>query len=144
MRGGVLSNDDFLVRAPHKYWTFSLWLIAGITLLALVAHNVVLIQLNVTHLFIDVLFTILSSAALSVTLKHVLASAIPQLMKAFLIFSNVRLVAALVLIVGFALLSHLHGRELLPFVILFSVYFILQDVLDALFMLRLRKLIRQE
>ena len=138
MRRGVLSNDDFLARAPHRYWTYSLWLIAGLTLVALIAYNVFFVQLNVTHVFIVVLFALLSSVVLSLTLKHVLASEQPRLMRAFFIFSNIRL------IVGYALLSQQKGKELLPFVIILSVYFILQDVLDTLFVVRLRNKVEQE
>ena len=144
MRRGVLSNDDFLARAPHRYWTYSLWLIAGLTLVALIAYNVFFVQLNVTHVFIVVLFALLSSVALSLTLKHVLASEQPRLMRAFFIFSNIRLLAAIFLIVGYALLSQQRGKELLPFVITLSVYFILQDVLDTLFVVRLRNKVEQE
>ena len=144
MRRGVLSNDDFLARAPHRYWTYSLWLIAGFTLVALIAYNVFFVQLNVTHICIVVLFSQISSMSLSMTLKHVLASEQPRLMRAFFIFSNIRLLAAIFLIVGYALLSQQRGKELLPFVITLSVYFILQDVLDTLFVVRLRNKVEQE
>ena len=144
MRGGVLSNGDFKVRAPHRYWTYSLWLIAGLTLLALVAYNVALVQIDVTQVVIAVIFALLSSVCLSLILKRVIASAPDRLMRAFFLFSNARLLAAFILIVGYAVLSQQSGKGLLPFVILLAVYFILQDVLDTLFVVRLRKNIEQE
>ncbi len=144
MRGGVLSTDDFLARAPHRYWTYSLWLVAGLTLLALLAYNAVFVQLDVTHVFIVVLFSLLSSVALSLTLKSVIASAQPRLMKAFFVFSNIRLLAAAALILGYAYCNGSYGKDLLPFVIVFSVYFFLQEVFDTLFVLRLRKKVEQE
>ena len=144
MRRGALKKDDLADRIAHRYWTYSLWLVAGVTLLALLAHNIVLFRLDVMHVFISVLFALFSSVALLSVLKSVLSSAHPRLMKAFFIFSNIRLVAALILIVGYAWLSHHGGKELLPFVVVLSVYFILQDVLDTLFVVRLRKTIEQD
>lgn len=143
MRRGALKEEPPSARVAHRYWTYSLWLVAGVTLLALLAHNVVLFQLDVMHVFISVLFALLSSVALLMVLKSVLGSKSPRLMKAFFIFSNVKLLAAILLIVGYAWVSHLSGKELLPFVIVLSVYFILQDVLDTLFVVKLHKSMEQ-
>ena len=143
MRSGALKVETPSARVAHRYWTYSLWLVAGVTLLALLAHNVVLFQLDVMHVFISVLFALLSSVALLMVLKSVLGSKSPRLMKAFFVFSNVRLLAAILLIVGYAWVSHLSGKELLPFVIVLSVYFILQDVLDTLFVVKLHKSMEQ-
>ena len=139
MRRGALNAGNPTASITHRYWTYSLWLVAGVTLLALLAHNVGLFQLDVTHIFISVLFALSSSVALLLVLRSILVSKHPRLMKSFFIFSNIRLLAALLLIVGYAKFSHFGGRELLPFVIVLSVYFILQDVLDTLFVMRLRK-----
>ena len=144
MRRGALKVGSPIASITHRYWTYSLWLVAGVSLLALLAHNVVLFQLDVTHIFISVLFALSSSVALLLVLRSVLVSKHPRLMKSFFIFSNIRLVAALLLIMGYARFSHLGGKDLLPFVIVLSVYFILQDVLDTLFVVRLRKTTGQD
>ena len=80
---GALKEETPSARVAHRYWTYSLWLVAGVTLLALLAYNVVLFQLDVMHVFISVLFALLSSVALLMVLKSVLGSKSPRLMKAF-------------------------------------------------------------
>ena len=77
MRRGALKKDDLADRIAHRYWTYSLWLVAGVTLLALLAHNIVLFRLDVMHVFISVLFALFSSVALLSVLKSVLSSAHP-------------------------------------------------------------------
>ena len=57
----------------------------------------------------------------------------------FLIYGVVRLLVALALIVVYMLVSGLRGRLLLPFVGLLSLYFIVIDVLDAAFLVKLQK-----
>lgn len=131
-------------QALHKaYWKGALWLTAGITLVALVGINTYIISAKVEHLAVGVAFSLLSSACFTGLLKRETARGSITLAP-FLTYATARLLAALAVIGAFMALSGLRGRELLPFVIVFSIYFILTDALDALFMVKAVRGINKE
>ena len=118
-------------QALHKaYWKGALWLTAGITLVALVGINTYIISAKVEHLAVGVAFSLLTGLLKRETARGSITLA------PFLTYATARLLAALAVIGAFMALSGLRGRELLPFVIVFSIYFILTDALDALFMVK--------
>ena len=131
-----MTEGVFLNGAARRYWKFALWLTAGVTLLALLTINVASFSIRVEHFVVAVAYSLLSSAWMSALVgKATKERKMP--MGQFMIYGLVRLLVALALIVVYMLVTGLRGRLLLPFVGLLSLYFIVIDVLDAAFLVKL-------
>ena len=136
-------SAGFLDVASRQYWKHALWLTAGITLIALLAANVMYAPVDISSVMVAVLFSLLSGGAMEMVIKHVAKQRKPCL-GTFLTYATLRIVVALALIAGYMMVTGLRGRQLLPFVILLSVYFILLDALDAWYMVRVQKVLESE
>ena len=133
-----MTEGVFLNGAARRYWKYALWLTAGVTLLALLTINVASFSIRVEHFVVAVAYSLLSSAWMSALVgKATKERKMP--MGQFLFYGVVRLLVALALIVVYMLVTGLRGRLLLPFVGLLSLYFIVIDVLDAAFLVKLQK-----
>ncbi|MBO4849733.1 MAG: hypothetical protein J5529_02390 [Prevotella sp.] len=128
----------------HKaYWKSALWLTAGITLLALLAINTYFLNAKVEHLVAGVAFSLLSAACFTGLLKKVTGENAMTLTP-FLVYATARLLTAVAVIGAYMVFTGLRGRALLPFVLVFSTYFILLDALDAWFMMKAVRDINQQ
>lgn len=136
-------SGDFVPEAASRYWKHSLWLTVGITLLALLGLNVLYATAYAGIITVAVLFSLLSAVAMTGVLRRVAATRQPCI-GAFLAYALLRLAAALACIVGYMMVTGLRGSQLLPFVIVLSAYFILLDALDAWYMVRIQKALRNE
>ena len=136
-------REGFLDVASRQYWKHALWLTAGITLIALLAANVMYAPVNITHIVVAVLFSLLSGCAMAMVIKRVATQRKPC-MGSFLTYAVLRIFVACAIIAAYMMVTGLRGRELLPFVILLAVYFILLDVLDAWYMVRVQKELGRE
>ena len=124
----------------HKaYWKMAIWLMAGITLLTLFAMQVWLIEVKVEHIFIGVVFSLLFSIWFTLLLKKVEGNGGNNAMRAFLVYATVRLLSAVAIIAAYMAITGLRGRQMIPFILLFAVYFILLDALDAVYMVKVMK-----
>lgn len=136
-------REGFLDVAARQYWKHALWLTAGISLIALLAVNVMYAPVYITHILVAVLFSLLSGCAMAMVIKRV-ATLRKPCMGAFLAYALLRLFAACAIIAVYMMVTGLRGKELLPFVILLAVYFILLDALDAWYMVRVQKELERE
>lgn len=124
----------------HKaYWKMAIWLMAGITLLTLFAMQIWHIEVKVEHIFIGVLFSLLFSTWFTLLLKKVEVNGGNNAMRTFLVYATVRLFSAVVVIAAYMALTRLRGTQMIPFILLFTVYFILLDALDAFYMVKVMK-----
>ena len=139
-----LSGDGFLRDAPGQYWQRALWLITGLTLVALLLLNTFYWPIKVEELALAVAFSLLSSGVMTLILRKVRSSGPSKMPGSFMAYAFVRLLAAIAVIVGYMLITGLRKTQLLPFVIVFSVYFIVIDVLDAVYLLKVQKALRSQ
>lgn len=139
MRRTDLSSDRSLKKAPGQYWQRALWLIAGLTLVTLLLLNTFYWPVKVEELALVVAFSLLCSGVLTLILRKVLSSRRSSVLGVFMTYASVRLLAAIAVFVGYMLITGLRKTQLLPFAILFSVYFIVLDVLDAIFMIKVQR-----
>ena len=136
-------SGGFLDVASRLYWKHALWLTAGITLVALLASNVMYTPVDITHIAVAVLFSLLSGCAMAMVIKRVTTLRKPCL-GTFLIYAIMRIFVACAIIAAYMMVTGQRGRELLPFVIVLAVYFILLDALDAWYMVRVQKALERE
>lgn len=134
-------REDGLAGGCHKaYWKHAIWLMAGITLIALFTINTCSIkQVEVEHIIISVAFSLVFSFGFTKLLRNVESNGGSNAMRAFLLYATVRLLSAIALIGAYMAFTGLRGRQMLPFVLLFSIYFFLLDALDAFYMVRVTK-----
>ena len=143
MRRTDLSGEGFLKDAPGQYWQRSLWVIAGLTLVALLLLNTFYWPVKVEELALSVAFSLLSSGAMKIVLRKVLSSGRPGMLGTFMTYASVRFLAAIAVLVGYMLITGLRKTQLLPFAIVFSVYFIVLDVLDAIYMIKVQRILEK-
>lgn len=136
-------SGGFLDVASRLYWKHALWLTAGITLIALLAANVMYTPVDITHIVVAVLFSLLSGCAMAMVIKRVTTLRKPCL-GTFLIYAILRIFVACAIIAAYMMVTGQRGRELLPFVIVLAVYFILLDALDAWYMVKVQKALERE
>lgn len=136
-------SGGFLDVASRLYWKHALWLTAGITLVALLAANVMNTPVDITHIAVAVLFSLLSGCAMAMVIKRVTTLRKPCL-GTFLIYAIMRILVACAIIAAYMMVTGQRGRELLPFVVVLAVYFILLDALDAWYMVRVQKALERE
>lgn len=138
-----MRKGDWVEMAHKSYWKYALWIIAGISLLALFAINTFLPEVKVEHIVVSVVFSLVFCAWFSAILRKMLmAKGNPKL--PFLVYTTMRALMAIAVVGGYMAYTGVRGRGLLVFALLFSVYFILLDVLDAVFMLKVFKTLQQE
>ena len=124
----------------HKaYWKRAIWLMAGITLMTLFAMQTWLLQVKAEHIAIGVLFSMLFSIWFTLLLKKVEGNGGNNAMSAFLVYATARLLSAVAIIAAYMALTGQRGRQMMPFILLFATYFILLDVLDAVYMVKVTK-----
>ena len=111
----------------------------GFSLVALVVNNVRPMGIDVTYIITGAVFSLVSAAALSVIIRRQLHTNGASSLKAFAFYAVLRLVAAVAVIAGYMMISGKRGKEMLAFAILFFAYFILQDAIDAIYLVRVQK-----
>lgn len=131
-------SGGFLTVASRRYWKHMLWLTTGLTLIALLAANVLYWQVSIWHLAVSVAFSLISGFAMMGVLRRVASRREPCL-GCFLTYATLRIVAAIAILAAYMILTGARGRQLLPFALVLSVYFILLDALDAWYMVRVQK-----
>ena len=144
MRRTDLGGEGFLKDAPGQYWQRSLWVIAGLTLVALLLLNTFYWPVKVEELALSVAFSLLSSGAMKIVLRKVLSSGRPGMLGTFMTYASVRFLAAIAVLVGYMLITGMRKTQLLPFAIVFSVYFIVLDVLDAIYMIKVQRFLEKQ
>jgi predicted ferric reductase len=144
MRRTDLSGDGFLKHAPWTYWQYSLWLIAGLTLVALLLSNTLYWPVKAVELVVTVVFSLLSSAAMALTMRKMLDTGRRSILGAFSAYAALRFLAAIAVIVGYMLITGARRQQLLPFVILFSVFFVILDALDAVYMVKVQRVLERK
>jgi hypothetical protein len=112
---------------------------AGITLMTLFAMQTWLLQVKAEHIAIGVLFSMLFSIWFTLLLKKVEGNGGNNAMRAFLVYATARLLSAVAIIAAYMALTGQRGRQMMPFILLFATYFILLDVLDAVYMVKVTK-----
>ena len=133
-----MKEGAFLLVAAKRYWKYALWLTAGLSLLALLALNVVFLPIRVEHILVAVAFSLLSSACMAMLVRRAVnARKVP--LGEFLVYATLRLLVVIAIIVAYMMMTGERGMRLLPFVGVMSAYFIVLDVLDATFLVKLQK-----
>jgi len=124
--------------AASRYWKYALWLTATLTLLALMAIQMAWLPIQIGHITVAVAFSLLSSACMCLLIgKATRQGRLP--IGPLLAYALGRLLVAVALILGYMLGTHARGMQLLPFVGVLVVFFIVIDVLDAAFLVKLQK-----
>ena len=116
----------------------------GISLVVLLMSNVRPMGIDVGYIIADVAFSLISAAVLSIIIRRLLISGSTSPLKAFACYAMLRIVAAVALIAGFMMISGKRGMEILPFVVLFFVFFILQDAIDAVYLVKVQKYLQKD
>lgn len=133
-----MKEGAFLLVAAKRYWKYALWLTAGLSLLALLALNVVFLPIRVDHILVAVAFSLLSSACMAMLVQRAVnARKVP--LGEFLVYATLRLLVVIAIIVAYMMMTGERGMRLLPFVGVMSAFFIVLDVLDAAFLVKLQK-----
>lgn len=118
-----------------RHWKYSLWIIAALTLAALLAMSIMYDTSMIEQLLVVVVFSLISAASFVVLVRQAVKNGKRSLMKTFLVHSTLRMLAAAALIVVYAnIKGWIHAEEkksLLAFVILFAVFYLILLIFDA-------------
>ena len=139
MRKGSFSDN-----AAGLYWKHALWITAAVTLLMLLAENVFFVGVDVTHVTLAVAFSLLASAMMAWMIKRLVKSDSPKPAKEFLTYSTLKLAAALALIAGYMIITGQKGAKLMPFAVTLAVYYFLLDALDAVYLVKVQRMIQNQ
>ena len=139
-----MTTAESLATAPRRYWKYALWTTVGITLVILLLTNALHLPVEVSQIVIGAVFALISALAMTATVRHAVALGGTRSMKAFFVYAVARLLAAIVFIAGYMIVTGARGRALLPFVIVLCIYYLALDVLDAVFMVRVLKALENE
>lgn len=139
-----MRKRDVAVAYHKAYWKKAIWLMAGITLLTLFAIQIWHLQVQVEHIAIAVAFSLVFCIWYTLLLKKLEGNGGNNAMRAFMLYVTIRLLAAIAIIGAYMVLTGLRGRQMMPFILLFAIYFLILDALDAIYMVKVTKSLTQE
>ncbi len=134
-----MNDRGFINTAYKQYWKVALWVTAAITLVTLLSFNLLYLTEFVDVLVISVGFSLLFSAVFSVILRNVASGGRESSVKSFMIYAIIRLLVAVALMGAYVMFKGGTAHDMIPALVVFTAYFILLDVLDAIFMVKIQR-----
>lgn len=131
-------DDNAISRTSARYYKYSLWLVAGTALLTLLATNIYGYASLARPLAICVIYTLVVNIAYGAAWKSVATSSPSVLTKFYLAASALRMVAAIMVVVAFCLLSR-DKTSIRDFVLMFFGFYAVMLVFDGIFFARVEK-----
>lgn len=127
----------------RKYNKFCLWVIAGATLIALLAINICNANQFVNPLAISVLYALASSIAYGLGWRSVAGTSPDTLSKFYLVASALRMLLALMVAVVFCVVSR-DRESIINFIIVFAAFYVVMLIFDGVFFARLERKLNQK
>lgn len=131
-------DDNAISRTSGKYYKYSLWLVAGTALLALLATNIYGKASLARPLAICTIYTLVVNIAYGAAWKSVAKSSPATLTKFYLAAPALRMMAALMVVVAFCLLSS-DKTSIRDFILMFFGFYVVMLVFDGMFFARVEK-----
>ena len=118
-----------------RHWKHSIWVVVALSLIALLAMNILYDTSMVEQLIVVVVFSLVSAGSFVALSSHAAKKGGNSLMKSFLLHSTLRMLIAAALIILYANSKgwfHITDKKpLLTFVILFAAFYFILLIFDA-------------
>lgn len=132
-------NGDVIAQQAKRYYKYSLWLVAAMTLIALLAANILWQEALIVPVVISAVFSLIASIAYGAAWKSVARSAPKTLTKFYLAAPALRMIAA-ALVVAVYCVAVRQPEKIRVFAIVFFLFYIVMLILDSVFFARIEKL----
>ena len=132
-------DDDSLRQCARRYFRYSLWLIAAVTLVALLAANIMYSQELIVPVVVSAFFSLATSMAYGVAWRSVARSAPKTLTRFYLAAPALRMMAAALVLVVYCVAVR-EAAHIRLFAIVFFVFYIVTLIFDSVYFARFEKL----
>ncbi len=132
-------DNERISLAAKRYNKYSLWIVVGLSLVALTAMSVVgAADAYITPLIVSVLFSIGASVAYSAAWQATAKASPTNLTKLYLAAGGVRMLAAALVVVVYSLLNR-EKQAILGFTAVFCTYYVALLIFDSVYFAKLEK-----
>ena len=134
-----MSYDKSVIKRTAKnYYKYSLWIVAGLTLVGLLVMNLANKPSMLTPLIISSVTSLVLSIAYGVAWKAVATSAPTTITKFYLAAPALRMIIAALVVLAYCLAVK-QREQIREFVIIFFIFYLVTLVFDSVFFARLEK-----
>lgn len=134
-----MSYDKSVIKRTAKnYYKYSLWIVAGLTLVGLLVMNLANKPSMLTPLIISSVTSLVLSIAYGVAWKAVATSAPKTITKFYLAAPALRMIIAALVVLAYCLAVK-QREQIREFVIIFFIFYLVTLVFDSVFFARLEK-----
>ena len=134
-----MSYDKSVIKRTAKnYYKYSLWIVAGLTLVGLLVMNLANKPSMLTPLIISSVTSLVLSIAYGVAWKSVATSAPKTITKFYLAAPALRMIIAALVVLAYCLAVK-QREQIREFVIIFFIFYLVTLVFDSVFFARLEK-----
>ncbi len=134
-----INDDDRIGRWAKRYYKYSLWLVAGATLIGLLAANIMFKDSLVVPIVISAVFSLVASFAYGAAWKSVARSAPQTLTKFYLAAPALRMITAALVVAVYCVVVR-QPEKIRTFAIVFFIFYIVTLIFDSVFFARFEKL----
>ena len=140
----MITYDKCVVKRTAKnYYKYSLWIVAGLTLVGLLVMNLMYRPSMLTPLIISAVTSLVLSIAYGVAWRAVALSAPKTITKFYLVAPALRMIIAALVVLGYCLVVR-QREQIREFVIIFFIFYFVTLVFDSVFFARLEKIYKKQ
>lgn len=132
-------DEKFIEQTGKRYCKYGIWLTAALTLLAIGAMGVNLLEMtSLDAIVVSAIYSLVMVFAYSASWKGIAKASPANMTKFYLAASAIRLITAASVVIAYCLLSK-NKVIIRDFVLLFFAYYVIMLIFDSVFFARVEK-----